>query len=374
MSECKEYQGTIVGWPRPVKLEKYQEAAEAYSAWLAQNPGVVSVYEIGDVGAAGLSDIDLVVVLNPEEFDGKEFKFRVDFLPPDLRYLMMHGPVFLSESLFQKIFELLPIFKLKHRAGKELTQTLIQHELPVIVQHVILNDLAIISLHREYKALQRIASLNLRNTIARINSLKYPLRIISSLGRSVPGAEEFEQAVSTFRANFFDMNETEVRTKIFDLLTLSEYMASQVLTGLGYLNDAVAVCKGSGMMALTNGAPPIDCSLSAQQKGELSPFHFAHLQFYGKGSGLFSSYIRQCLVGEVLAESWESEYLNAVQRRGLLLNDYHSFLSSCGIGLGRVFEFGYQERRLSLKIKRGIDKLRHHIMGSFKIPGWEEAS
>ena len=374
MSQSRKFDGTIIEWPRRFSLERYHEAVDTYSAWLAQDPGVLSVYQIGDVGAPGLSDIDLVVVLDPLCLKGKEFRFRRDFLPSDLQYLVMHDAVFLSESLFEQIFELLPVFDLQHRAGRVLKQPARPNPPSPFTFHVLLNDLAVISLSEEYKVLSRSKTLHLRNTIARINSLKYPLLMISSLGRPVQGAEEFEQAISKFRKQFFELDEKEVRKWVVSLLAFAEDIAARVLSELEYLNSQMASCYGEGTIHLSNGFRVKECSWSASKAGGLSPFHFAHLQIYADGTGPLSSYLRDCLKGEVAVESWESQYLHEARKRSIYLNEYHKFLNSCGVQLGRVFSFGYCCPALLPRIQRRIDKLRYHMMGSFQIPGWQEAS
>jgi len=115
------------------------------------------------------------------------------------------------------------------------------------------------------------------------------------------------------------------------------------------------------------------CSSHAADQGGLSPFHFAHLNIYAEGDGPLSTHLRQCLKGNVIADSRDPVYLHSAQQRGKILNEYHQFLNSSGIRLGRVFGFGYEPRSIPLKIQRGIDKLRFKIMGSIHIPGWQEA-
>jgi len=244
MHRLQPCSGTLVGWPRSFGIERYQEAATSYAVWLAQDPGVFSVYQVGDIGVPGLSDIDLVVVLDPNRVQGKECRFRIDFLPKDLQYLFMHDAVFLSESLFSHLS----------------------------------------------------------------------------------------------------------------------------------LNQKVGTCTGEGVITLWNSFAPKGCSALAANHGGLSPFQFSQLQMYAKGRGPLSHYLRSCLTGNVFIEWLDQSYQHMVQQRAMLLNEYHHFLNSCGIQLGRVFGFGYQERGVPLRIQRMIARLRYKVFGPFEIPGWREAS
>jgi len=72
-----------------------------------------------------------------------------------------------------------------------------------LIYHLILNDLAIVSLADKYSDLHQAKIINLRNTICRLNALNYPMRMFALLGRPMPQALDYEAKVKNFRKHFF---------------------------------------------------------------------------------------------------------------------------------------------------------------------------
>ena len=370
---AQSYAGSIINWPRYFSLETYEQAASLYSNWLAQDPDVVAVYQLGEVEAPGLSDLDFVVVLQSSLRKAKEAHFRSDFLPTDLRYLIMHDPIMLSRSLFDRIYELIPIFRLLHRSGEKMSPPTPTGESLSLIYHQILNDLAIISLADEYSDLHQAKIINLRNTICRLNALNYPMRMLASLGRPIPQALDYEAKVKNFRKHFFNMKEEEIRKILGMLLRHAKQTAQDILKELTHLNEKIAPCHGKGMF-FPNNANPKQFSSSTTQKGSLSEFFFAHLKLYAKEKGSLANYLSSRLKGKVAVETWDPVYLKAAKKRAKLLDEYHLFLDECGVCLGRVFKFGYEKTNVILRLRRGMDKLLHYLRGPIDIPDWNKES
>lgn len=91
---------------RSIPLEKYKEATKRFFNYFSLMPGVVRYGTFGSVGAPGLSDLDLIVVVEDQCLMRKEF-----FIPEllgDENYIFTHSPLVIPLSLMN----LLPYYHL----------------------------------------------------------------------------------------------------------------------------------------------------------------------------------------------------------------------------------------------------------------------
>lgn len=167
----------------------------------------------------------------------------------------MHDPIFLFRSLFDRIYELIPIFRLLHRSGEKMSPPIPTGESLSLMYHLILNDLAIVSLADEYSDLHQAKIINLRNTICRLNALSYPMRMLASLGQPMPQALDYTAKVKNFRKHFFNMKEEEIRKTLGMLLRYAKQTEQDILKELTHLNEKIASCSGKGMFFPNNANP-----------------------------------------------------------------------------------------------------------------------
>lgn len=107
--------------PRFEPLKSYDESRDVFVEQLIDVDGVVSVYESGGgPGVPGISDIDMVVVVEDEVEDPERLRAQIEEAKVD-EYFFFHGPDVVNRSTFADYYSVLPVPKnLYLHAGEEL--------------------------------------------------------------------------------------------------------------------------------------------------------------------------------------------------------------------------------------------------------------
>lgn len=95
----------LVDYPRLVDRAAYDNAiAEAVSEW-RRDPAVAAIYRFGAVAAPGISDLDLLVVVEDER---EVVLDPLGRLSATSRYLFTHAPFAVTKKLFRRAVEMFP--------------------------------------------------------------------------------------------------------------------------------------------------------------------------------------------------------------------------------------------------------------------------
>lgn len=105
--------------PLPVDIEEYNRAIDSYLARAGKLSGVRSIYTMGSIKAPGLSDIDIIVVVE-NEFD-PHLSVNLSTSGID-KNLYIHGPVVVPESLTQDLQYLIYATGLTRLSGSDKLQ------------------------------------------------------------------------------------------------------------------------------------------------------------------------------------------------------------------------------------------------------------
>jgi len=97
----------------------YEEVIDGYLTLLIKNPDVVSVYQLGTTAHPGLSDIDLIIIVKDVSRDFQWEQYSIQNLSDKEKYLFMHEPFVVNESLARDLKFLYPMFNLNHLYGKK---------------------------------------------------------------------------------------------------------------------------------------------------------------------------------------------------------------------------------------------------------------
>ncbi|GAG87186.1 unnamed protein product [marine sediment metagenome] len=195
-------------------LEDYEVAMSEFVRHISKDTGIVSIYQIGNVGVYGISDLDFVVVVN------KKIKFNQDYFSiknfsEKTKYVLFHEQYFSNEDAIKNIYQVAPIFNLTHVYGEKFKINILEGEELKYNTLILLNDICIVSLCYEYLNYLKSKNLDVRLLLARLNSLKYPIQMMSSLlGKSLPEFDSFVSNFKEFCANWFDFDKMERRKKL----------------------------------------------------------------------------------------------------------------------------------------------------------------
>lgn len=107
----------FIDHPTHVSREEYMQAIDKMTTRLRNLPGIISVYQIGSVSNPGISDIDMLVVVE----DGIRCKNNPrDGLTTDYLYLFTHGLFGVSKSHFIESQKFTFFHNYKHLWGDKL--------------------------------------------------------------------------------------------------------------------------------------------------------------------------------------------------------------------------------------------------------------
>lgn len=119
----------------PISLKKYNDAQERFFNYFSSVSGVVCYGTFGSVNAPGLSDLDLVVVVEDECLSRKEFS--IPKFQGDENYIFTHAPLVVPVSLLH----FLPYYHLINITWANNSPNLVQNDvedlLTIGVLHVL---------------------------------------------------------------------------------------------------------------------------------------------------------------------------------------------------------------------------------------------
>ena len=103
--------------PKPIALNIYEDIRKKFLRRCKLNSSVTAVYEFGNIGCPGLSDLDFLVVLL-DNFFGIPENLTINQMAPLYADVMNHDPIFISESELSTFGALSPIFNCKQIYGQ----------------------------------------------------------------------------------------------------------------------------------------------------------------------------------------------------------------------------------------------------------------
>jgi len=93
----------IINEPEVISLTKYYDQIEKFKNRVSLIDGVLSIYLMGSINAPGLSDVDLIVVVDDDFKSSLSGELSVDGL--DSR-IFLHGPIVMPVSLSKRLQEI----------------------------------------------------------------------------------------------------------------------------------------------------------------------------------------------------------------------------------------------------------------------------
>ena len=172
---------------RPLSLADYEHVIEMYAAECSAIPGVSAIYQFGSVGAPGLSDIDLVVVLDDDapllcpDFERLSIKHERWRSDPLVRACFIHDVYVCPRSAFTHIDWIIPGNRWARRAGVEVEREVPAGEEQKIIELVHGLDFCIGRLH-EFATLGDGTPRSVRCLVPQLWSLIHTQRFLASAG------------------------------------------------------------------------------------------------------------------------------------------------------------------------------------------------
>jgi len=174
---------------------------------------IKSIYTWGSVSAPGISDIDIIIVLN--KIKGLK---RVLFNKKE-KYIMCHPFFIIDEAISKNIRFIYPNLDLKLIKGGKININLLKKDIVYYVNIFLSIDIAVRHFPRDYMEMLLRKRISIRDSLLRLNALSQSLTLYKELsGKIVPDFESFIRKITFLRKNWFDLKETERNFKLLNLL------------------------------------------------------------------------------------------------------------------------------------------------------------
>ncbi|MDD5772189.1 MAG: hypothetical protein PHX78_01820 [bacterium] len=213
----------------------YYKAIEHYLDKIIKTNEVKSVIQVGDISIPGISDIDLILILEKEIKTINTDIFSIFQLSKKDIHLFLHEPMIFNIDLIKNIYYWSPYPKFKYIYGEDLKIDRPAEDEAEIIATIILIEYFIMGYPR--KALEMILNrrIRVREALCYINGIKYSIEILESLTGKSLNYGKFLKDYNDFRFNWF--NESDRNNILFNYLLETIEISFNLINVLSnYLN------------------------------------------------------------------------------------------------------------------------------------------
>lgn len=207
-------------FPLKYEFKDYQEAMDNYVGRISRIPDVKGIYRVGNISVSGISDIDLVVVLNDELKHSTYKNYSINGLDEKAKYLFMHNPLILNEKTFRalNLFSVSDYLEEIKPCNQEINfkkLSLQEESSRKIADLVDFNG----DLTWNYTYTLVSGQCPVRQTIAQLSKLRKNIEYFKGVtGQSKSSWDEYIKEIADLRKNWFLSETKEKKTIIVGLL------------------------------------------------------------------------------------------------------------------------------------------------------------
>ena len=354
--------------PRPIPLSAYERALDRFVHRVSQVPGVLAIYQSGSVSCPGISDIDLIVVVDPSQ---GPFRTETSVQMEDEveAVLFFHQPIHVNTALMSQIYHLFFVSDLRRVWGEAIDIVEPTHDEEQVLNAVKLVEILIFDISRTFVSLLLAPVYDVRFSLLRINALCHTLRLWSDGGGQLRKEwQEYVDAVMRLRRTWFELG-AERHSQLWNLLKQGHKVSlelavqvAQCIREAWHLTtaDDSAYALYSARFYPTLFAPwwfhqDEDQAVRSGRWGRVFtslPLELGILlKSYGEGNGLISRHVRR--------HFWDCASYNlapypadVMTRRAKLINDHTELIMAAHLqgtlffwnGLGYRYRFSWIER------------------------------
>ncbi len=346
--------------PKEFSMADYREAIACIIDKYSKSQSLTSIYNWGNPSIPGISDIDLVFVFKDNSNSSLPFLRRSFYiLNQKLRYLVVHPFIFIDESSFQNARYIYPDTNFKLLHGKNIKIRNISAHNKYYSDAALLNDIIIRHYPRDFLEQSASKTINARDTLLRLNSLKYSLKIIRSLtGEKYTEWNGKLKLIENLRENWFkskdfgllaSLNEdaAKITMEIIEkfLLFLTENNLAKIVSEdnvkfNGIKNKSLFIKNWTKENALKTMLNAIKLK---QEYYSVLPLELsAQLVEYSKGEGRISKYIKSKLSNDI---SYNLKHKDIIKERIKILNKQAELAFKLRHSdFAAFFDFGYRNK------------------------------
>jgi hypothetical protein len=237
-----------VHFPAPCSKADYDQVVDRYVERARKLPGVSAVAQFGNVSAPGISDLDFVVVAEPDLPPESGKSLGVQQLPEFDRELMMHDPYVVPADGVRHLFdhldvpELTPLWGSLPACARDCRADDRWRRLSILLEWLPPSQ-------QYFASLARYRRVDVRWALPVLHSLRHPLELAAEfLGEPLRGARAFTQGVELLRAEWFNLNtDAERARRLADVLTQGWFVTAELCWNMDrWLLEEGALSRASG--------------------------------------------------------------------------------------------------------------------------------
>lgn len=180
MQKAKNYR--FFNIPKEYKKEDYKESVGCIIEKYSKINGLASIYNWGNPSTPGISDIDIIFVFSGSQMRPLPLLRRsFNFLNQKARYLSRHPFVFAYEKSFESMRYVYPDANFTLMHGRNIRLKNISADEKYYAVAALLNDIIVRHYPRDFLEQSISRRINVRDTLLRLNSLKYSIRMLEFL-------------------------------------------------------------------------------------------------------------------------------------------------------------------------------------------------
>ena len=371
MPKPKKY--SFFNLPKEYGKEDYWESTNTIIKKYSKIKNLLSIYSWGDVSVAGISDIDIVFVFRSDAEPLPFLNRSFNFLDAKTRYLARHPFMFIDEDYFKNIRYVYPDAHFKFLHGKNININNFSVKDKHYSTIALLNDIIIRHYPRDFIGQSVSKSINVRDTLLRLNSLKYTAKFLERLAKE-KSAEWNSRlgSIDKLRKKWFEekdfellvsLNEDSVDMTMEAIEKFRNFLAKDGFVKVagdrmqynGIKNRSIFIKNWKKEKALNDMVNSIK---NKKQVYSVLPIELAaQLIEYSKHNGFISRYIRKNLTSNL---DYQIKFKNMIKHRIGILNEQARLAFTLKHSdFPAFFDFGYRNRAgINNLILNSLDRLR----------------
>lgn len=340
-------------WPEFHPIAEYDLVQQQYLDRCREFPGVRSVWTVGEIGVAGVSDIDFVVGFADPLSDTACDLLSIHRLDAPGPYISLHQPLFLSDSLLRELFTWRYVWKARCLYGDPTGIQVLPSPQLRIMRLLSLCDIFFQLQPRLLLRTLLSRHMHVRGTLCQVHALKHTLRRYREATRlTTTKWDGFVEEFADFRHRWFELGSDRIdRLRVYvtqSVAMLFELMEAyqQALADQGWFRPAGSEgvvhffapgcwtrfvarwdCQSALAHTLATCQHPYDLSLEL-------PLAFAEpLRSHVDQDGLLSSHVKQYFWPKrhISRNLWRDDFSLMAARDARTRNAHVEFLFRNGL-------------------------------------------
>jgi len=219
--EIKKIQSDLhwSNWPRKYSQEEFEKIRNEILNEISNLTKKSSIYQQGSISKLGISDLDLFLV--PSQESQKFLDNLINYgnnLSSEKKYFLNHLPFIIPKESLSQLQELWPALNCKKVWGDEKDEIKF-NKIPNWENHILttVEVIVFINFLQDFIKPYLLQSLDVRETLLRLKSLTYSIKILKLNNISKKTWEAFVKDITTLRSEWFNLDEKEQKEKIVKL-------------------------------------------------------------------------------------------------------------------------------------------------------------